>query len=219
MLKPNALRLVVLGALAGAVTIGSAVLYGRISNRWGIDSRLQAASQRLDSFPERIGPWRVAEEKSLDDNAARILECQGYVYRRYVHESTGDSVTLAILLGPAGPMSVHDPEICYASRMYVAAEGRSQVLIDANGAKQAFWLATLRSKEVAGREIRVYFSWHDGARWRAPARPRFAFLGSPYLYKMQLIATAPAKSTASADAGRRFLDDAVMLMNEQLASR
>jgi len=193
-----------LSALACAVLIAltllSGVLHGRMSNRWGQASRLAEAGSLLLGLPAEIGDWQqVGDSHQLSGEAAAVLECSGYVIRNYIHRDTRESVTVGLIVGPSGPMSVHTPEVCYSSREFPMIAGPE---------RQVLWRTTHKSVRLEGTALLVYYGWNDGTRWTAAEHPRFAYAGKPYLYKLQLAVPAPlAASGDYEDAGLRFLRD------------
>ena len=203
-----------LSALACAVLIAltllSGVLHGRMSNRWGQASRLAEAGSLLLGLPAEIGDWQqIGDSHQLSGEAAAVLECSGYVIRNYIHRDTRESVTVGLIVGPSGPMSVHTPEVCYSSREFPMIAGpERQVLKTADGVQHELWRTTHKSVRLEGTALLVYYGWNDGTRWTAAEHPRFAYAGKPYLYKLQLAVPAPlAASGDYEDAGLRFLRD------------
>lgn len=204
-----------------ALTLFSGVLHGRMSNRWGPTSRLAEAGQLLSGLPDEIGDWQQAgPAQELSGEAAAALECSGYVIRNYVHRDTRETVTVGLLVGRAGPMSVHTPEVCYSSREFPMVAGpERQVLKTADGVQHEFWRTTHKSTRLEGTALRAYYGWNDGQRWTAAEHPRFAYAGKPYLYRLQLAVPAPlAADEHYEDAGLRFLRDLLPVAKHHLLS-
>lgn len=202
-----------------ALTLFAGVLHGRMSNRWGMTSRLVEAGTLLADLPAVIGDWQqVGNSHELSGEAAAVLECSGYVLRNYVHRDTREVVTVGLLVGPAGPMSVHTPEVCYSSREYpIIAGPERHVLKTPDGVQHEFWRTTHRSVRLEGSGLLVYYGWNDGSRWTAADHPRFAYAGKPFLYKLQLAVPAPLAASANQeDAGLRFLRDLVPVAKNYL---
>ena len=103
--------------LAGATLLGG-VIQGRMSRRWGRSQEFQVLADRLQELPTEIGPWHMRASPPLAPAAEAVLECAGYVSRQYENRKTGEIVTVAVLLGPAGPISVHTPDVCYSSQEF-----------------------------------------------------------------------------------------------------
>ena len=146
----------------------------------------------------------------MDEPTRQILDCAGYVNRQYVNRRSGETISLAIILGPAGPISVHTPEICYSSRAYSITTPRKQVLFtDQRGRSHAFWALTFRSNNVSADQLCVYYGWTSDGTWRAPESARFEFAGRPMLYKLQIATLSPPTETGqqkeSQDACAKFL--------------
>ncbi|MGA2067988.1 MAG: exosortase-associated EpsI family protein [Thermoguttaceae bacterium] len=194
--------------LVVVLTLASGMLQGRIRNRWGPSDSMLAAAEKLDGVPGQFGNWRLESSQELDPGAVQMLECTGYVCRRYVNERTGELVSMVLIVGPAGPISVHTPEICYSSQNYKTRDPRQRVAIEDSHATELgqFWTLGFRSKPPRADVLRVYYAWSTGSEWTAPDAPRFAFTGWPYLYKLELSCNqAPGADVARDDACRKFL--------------
>ncbi len=220
----NVVSFAVAGSVLVALTLLSGVLHGRMSNRWGQTSKLAEAGVLLADLPSIIGDWQqVGTSHELSGEAAAALECSGYVIRNYVHRDTREIVTVGLIVGPAGPMSVHTPEVCYSSREYHLIAGpERQTLKTPDGLQHEFWRTTHRSIRLEGSALLVYYGWNDGSRWTAADHPRLAYAGKPLLYKLQLAVPVPlADSPDREDAGMRFLRDFLpvakhLLLNPEL---
>ena len=113
-------------ALVVAMTVASAVLQGRIRNRWGPSESMQAAAQELGKAPNSFGGpqndrWQLIVTETTDrfpDDVIEMLECSGYINRCYENRRTGEKVDVFVVIGPTGPISSHTPEICFSSQNY-----------------------------------------------------------------------------------------------------
>ncbi len=172
--------------LAVGLTLMSGLLHGRMSQRWGMDDRMQAAAERLQLFPEQVGPWHQEATYELGDSAMQLLECQGYIHRGYRHQETGDYLKLAVMVGPGSKMSIHVPEICYEASNFSLLGDRKRMSIESNGEEQSFWSVMFQVNDVSERRVRVLYGWSTGKSWTAPRLPRWSVAGYPILYKLQL---------------------------------
>jgi hypothetical protein len=195
-------------ALLLAGTLGAGAMHGQMSGRWGLrETGQQAAEQLLMGLPSEVGNWRLRHEDKLAPDVVKVLQCPAHIIRVYEHQQTGDVATVAVLLGPPGPISVHTPEICYSSRDFTISGDRRTVSISANsGANHAFWELPLKTNNVHATPLRVMYAWSAGTQWEAAKYPRFEFGGLSHLYKLQVAVTkaGPVKSSEF-DAGRDFL--------------
>jgi hypothetical protein len=191
-----------------AATFGAGALHGRLSGRWGVEATAQSAAEKLTpDFPVAFGNWQQVSEVPLGDEVVRVLQCPAYISRTYKHQQTGDLATVAVLLGPPGPISVHTPEICYSSRDFSISGERRKVTVHApEGVEQAFWELPLTKNNVHASPLRVLYGWSAGKNWEAARYPRFGYGGLSHLYKLQVAVTANAATKPSEfDAGRDFL--------------
>lgn len=200
-----------------SLTLGTALVHGRLTNRWGRPVAMLAAVERVDAFPRQIGDWQSEDTAELSPNILQMLECQGYLQRNYTNVKTQETVSVAVLVGPPGPMSVHTPEVCYPRRNFQIAKEPERLPL---GGENHIWGITLRSPQLDARTLRVYYAWTDGQQWEAPDEPRLAFAGREYLMKIQLASYVDARSaSAQSDPCLKFLHDAMPALNQALGRK
>ncbi|MBJ42286.1 MAG: hypothetical protein CMJ80_03160 [Planctomycetaceae bacterium] len=211
-----------LAILASLITLGSGWLHGHITQRWGQSDAMMQAALRLDSLPAQVGPWVFDASYELSDEAVAMLSCQGYIYRGYRNEVTGDSIKLAVMVGPGAKMSVHVPEVCYESNNYTLLEDREIFNVEVNGQTHHFWSVHFRVNEVSQRELRVLYGWTNGGHWQAPRVARWYVAGEPVLYKLQvshaLTGLVHVDEQASQEATRLFMQMVIPLIQAKLES-
>jgi len=192
-----------------ALTVLSGMVHGHLSGRWGDPPEVKEAARKLKELPREFGPWRMHSEEEMTDHVRGMLECDGYLFRTYVHQETGESVRVAFLLGPSGPISVHTPEICYSSRDYDVRDEKAPMTVeDGEGAAGEFWVLTFQSRDVNADLLRVCYAWSAGRDWSIPKEPRFTFAASPHLYKIQMASVLPpGADLETEDTCRKFLHD------------
>jgi len=210
-----AVAIVLLAGLTGL----SGVLHGRMSNRWGPAPDTLTAANRLREIPERFGDWRMLEAEALSESVRNMLQCSGEVVRRYQNRQNGDIVSVTLLIGPPGPISVHTPEVCFGSRNFRGRGERQAVSIPAvPGENNELWRLDYQVDNLRGDQLRVYYGWSAGGRWTAAKDARFEFAGRPYLYKMQLSSLLPiGGDPAAPDPCFRFLKDFIPAAKPYLA--
>jgi hypothetical protein len=198
--------IVALGS-AALLTLASGLLHGRMSQRWGMDERMQLAAQQLAMFPEQIGAWQQEATFEMGKSAIELLECQGYVQRGYRNRETGDYVKLALMVGPGAKMSIHVPEICYEASNFTLLSPRQRFHVTAAGQEHAFWGVTFQVNDATERRVRVLYGWSDGQQWVAPRMPRWSVAGQPVLYKLQLSYVINGDSPQGVGDGDKMLSD------------
>jgi hypothetical protein len=189
-------------------TAGSGWLHGRLINRWGEETALQTAAQRLEQpLPLRLGPWRLVKSTEMEAGALEILQSAGHLQGIYSNDETGDSVIVQLVAGPSGPISAHTPEICYAGQEYAMAGERRRIAIsDLDGREHSFWQLQALSQHLSRPDLHVLYGWSAGNSWEATDGPRFAFGGLPVLYKLQLARVAtPRRSDHDLEPSSDFL--------------
>jgi hypothetical protein len=176
-----------LGAVAVLVVNG--VVHGLWSQRWASvnEPLVQAAGDRLSKVPLKVGNW---EGQPIPTDAATLPEemVGRNVSIQYVHRVTGDVVVVFLASGHTSTMKGHTPMECYPANGYRVAVPQLRVHPDPEASPAPeFWAATFSQTEPAPVHLRVFWSWKDGARWRAPENLGRALRASPFLYKCYAI--------------------------------
>lgn len=208
-----------LGALICASLLGHAGCRWFTTQR-GQEELLNQAALTLARLPEVIGNWRAAPNpQPIEVRALAQLGCRAHVDRIYVHDETGERVSLILLAGQAGPLAVHTPAICYASADFQLVEAAHPVPLRASGQAAApdqsgedqFRVIRFQRTTIPGEHHKVYYAWAlPGSVWVAPAAPRVALAGAPMLYKLQVAVAGTDLDQvpeAPGDAAARFLAD------------
>jgi hypothetical protein len=205
-------RIVVLLGMALALTLGNGLVQGKWQNRWGVPDSVKAAQQQLTDLPGEFGPWRLHSTSELGEVEQDILQNYGYVAGVYVHNQTGATIRCSVLLGPAGPTSVHTPEICWGSHAYCATGERVALRIPSRS--DEFWTTTFRSRDVSNTAVRAVYGWRFADHWQAPEEPRIRFGTQPYLYKLQIAVDGDDKLTRG--LAHEFLIDFLPALDSRL---
>lgn len=209
--------------VAVALTVASGVIQGRMSDRWGPPAAVYTAAETIDQLPKTVKgqsrTWELLDSEELTEIEKNTLKPINYFCRRYIcragESQLGAVVRVTLLVGLHGPISVHNPEICYSARDFPVVEAKRQVPIGESG--DTFWAETVSSNDADRGKLRIYWGWSTGKTWTAPDDARFHFAGSPYLYKLQLASREPGGIEVSAgDACKEFLEDFVPLLQGYL---
>src|ERR1700722_2298362 len=177
---------------ACVLIVGTGIVHGLWTDRWGRSQELEMAVARLNrNMPGDLGP-RKAEGAELDAGALRAAGAIGHWPRRYKHTRTGETLDVIVLCGRSGQISVHRPEHCYRSAGFemlsAAALYRPKALAPAE-----FWTALFRKQEADGPiQDRIFWAWFAESTWVAPSGdPRAAFARYRALYKLYVIRAVP----------------------------
>ncbi len=177
---------------------------------------VKAAAARLNSIPEQIGAWTSSPEE-IDERERRMAEIVGSVRRTYRNSENGYVVSLTILCGASGPMSVHPPTACFEGVGYELSSGQSVVTFaDADDTQSSLNRATFRLPGSQMSDVvRVFWGWSDGGKWTAPANPRLAFRGQPYLFKLYVVDRSLPR-TDDVRQSEAFLEEALPEIRREL---
>jgi hypothetical protein len=184
-----------------ALTLPAAYFQGTVLQRWGDDAQLGQHVAAIDRIPQQIGDWRfVADGEPIHDYVIKQLELRKYTHRLYEHRQTGQRLSMLLLVGPAGPLVRHPPEICYQTRANQLL--RSQDLAIAIESQSArLRLLEYQSSSVVDGDFFVAYAFGADGRWDVPDSPRLAFGGRAALFKLQVLSERSGEPSATRPAG------------------
>jgi hypothetical protein len=116
----------------------------------------------------------------------------------YVNQKTGQAVSVLLMCGPFGPMSVHTPDVCYRAAGFdaVAPPARREVATEAGPPGEVRHAVFRKLESAVPRHLRICWSWSADGPFRAPDRPRVTFRGKPALYKLYVLREVAAPDEA-----------------------
>src|SRR5205807_802913 len=158
-------------------------------DRWGDQQVLADSAAGLAGLPMTIGDW---EGQALDLQLSPRDEAlmTRLMARRYTSRLNASAVSILLVCGRPGPVSVHTPDVCYEGIGYemAAAPVRYAAREGSSAASAQFWLADFERQQAAVPvRLRILWSWHAGGAWQAPDDPRLTFARFPVLYKLYVI--------------------------------
>jgi len=211
---------VALAALVGLSLVGD-FLCRTLASPVDREKLLESAAERVSRLPSQIGSWRMKRSAPLPDETLQMLRCRAHENRVYMDDQTGETVSLVLMTGTAGPLVAHTPEVCYSSVDFETIEPAHPEAIRQSGSgSDVFDQVTFRSRNVAADTQRVFYGWRTvSGSWVAPKNPRLSLGGEPLLYKVQLTGEAPPEKLSGAsatDPARRFLKELLPALDEIL---
>ncbi|HWG45961.1 MAG TPA: exosortase-associated EpsI family protein [Gemmataceae bacterium] len=171
-------------ALTGsAALIACGIVHGFWTDRWLPPVETAQAADRLETVPLELGEWdgEVIAVKSGEAGAG----VAGCIRRRYVNRKTGAEVSLFLVCGRSGPVSIHTPEVCYgASGFMVGNKSRFEV----NETGDNMWKTdAIRASATEETRLRLYWGWNGGNGWTASNDARLQFVGGAVLHKLYIV--------------------------------
>jgi len=196
------------------LTIAPAVWHGQILRRWGIPDELAYHATTIEELPEQLGEWRlVAKGDPVKEHVREQLKLQGYLHRIYEHAGTGQRVSLLLMVGTAGPLVRHPPEICYESQANRLA---SSTLLDVerDGHTSRFRLLEFSSRSPVPQDFLIAYAFGSEGHWDNPSSPRLAYAGKSMLYKVQVLTDASRERDRLQPQGMKaFIGELVPVLN------
>ena len=164
--------------IAFVMVLSSGLVHGLWTDRWHKSEALELAVGRVESVPLQLGGWKGQPLKT-DTEEFEQAGALGYWMREYRNKH--QSVTVLLMCGRAGRMSVHTPDICYQGLGYQMAGASQRVEVPSKGGRSAeLWMGRF-TKRTGSSSLRLYWSWNDGSGWLAPSSPRWQYRGKPFL--------------------------------------
>lgn len=192
-----------------ALAVAGAVVHGGLTNRWSGDTaQLEAVAETLQLAPRTFGDWRLESETEFDDDVKGILNCAGSWHRTYVHQTSGQVVSVAMIVGPPGPTSSHFAEMCYTTQGHTTLGPGSRFQLELPGnERHEFFEDNFASPDLSAQRLQVCYSWRQTDKWCVPTIPRATFGGRPFLYKIQVAANCSNGDAGDAESPcRAFLE-------------
>ena len=183
-------------ALTALLTGG--YVHGLYSERWRTSNELEFGIERLPTVPLEIDGWKAEE---IESNQAEfdLAGARGYWSR--IYRKDGQEILAILMVGRAGRMSVHTPEVCYRGAGYeLFGPPVPHDVGEPDAALGRFWTANFMKPSAAGAELQLDWGWNCGHGWQAPASPRWEFAGRPALYKLYLSRSSAGGNTATQTA-------------------
>lgn len=173
-------------ALGSAVVLVllSAAAAGLLTNRWGFSMSTAEAAERLKAVPLELDGWDV-QELTLNERELQIGEIAGYLSRRYVHRRTGTILTVLVMCGRPGPLSVHLPDVCYTNSGWQQKGTTKYAMPD--GPFEFDVMRMTKPTATGPSELRLYLAMGSRGTWGVPKRPRVAFAGQAALFKIYVV--------------------------------
>src|SRR5207248_5234060 len=135
----------------------SGVVHGVWTNRWSAPEALGRATARMAELPTALGEWD-GQAGELDARQLAVADVSGHLLRRYVNRRSGAVVTVLLLCGRPGPVSVHRPEVCYGNQGYELAGPRSKY--EAPGEGGELWACRFQKYRAGVPEyLRILYGW------------------------------------------------------------
>ena len=187
-------------AAALGITVLSGLVHGSWTNRWETSQELELAVSRCERLPMLLGDWR-GRESPADTCAIKAAGLDGCLSRQYENRKSGATVSLLLVCGRPGPVSVHTPDICYPGAGYEMVQERPVRFSGGSTAQRAEFLGAdfVNDQSFPPDRLRVHWSWTATGNWGVPANPRIAFASHRYLYKMYLVTHVVGESPSFDD--------------------
>jgi hypothetical protein len=175
--------------LAVLIILSVGVVHGLWTDRWALSDEPQASASKLPDVPLVVGEWQGTAQE-MDPGSFAIADIAGYLMRRYTNPRTGVTLSLLVVCGRPGPVSVHTPDVCYggAGFVLVAPANQETFAYDSAPAPAEFNVGHFRKVQAGlATHLRIFWTWNNDGVWRAPRNPRWTFASSRALYKLYVV--------------------------------
>jgi hypothetical protein len=207
--------------LVGLALVGAmGVVHGLYSDRWGPSAQLERAVAGLGRVPAQFGDW-VGADVALDPAVIKAAGIERGVFRRYQDSRTGEAVSVLLVCGRGGPISVHTPDVCYEGAGYrqLATEQKRELGGDGDRT-DSFNAARFGKPGIVPTQMEIYWGWSlDGVTWQVPESPRRTLAPARALYKMYVVREyAPGSEAERAKTCEIFLKEFIPQLRQALPS-
>lgn len=156
--------------------------------RWEKLEPIDEYVSRIDEIPLTIGNW-AGQDNPLDQGEMDSAGISGHIFREYTDATTGKTVSVLLVCGRPGPISVHTPDVCYRGAGFKPIGSPEHKKLDiSEDLDRDFWqLSFIPPRAATGHQLDIYWAWNDGTGFTAPASARLSFGGKSALYKMYVL--------------------------------
>jgi hypothetical protein len=195
------------------VLVISGLVHGSWTNRWEQSQALEEAVRSLQRMPARLGDWQ-GEDLDLEARQFAHSGIDGYKAMGYVDPFDHSRISTLLVVGRAGPVSVHTPDVCYGGAGYemLGRPARHSVGGLPGQGPSELWVVRFRKQGLSETSsLRVFWAWsEDGRQWQVPDNPRMAFGRTAALYKLYVVremasADEPLEDDPAVELIRRFI--------------
>ena len=199
-----------------AMLIGSGVLYAIQTGHTRDPAVMEASAKRVDLARDISLEGWSSERIDFTEKQLRAAEAAGGGSVRYIEGAGGPAnaaITVMLLCGPHGPISVHPPTACFQGVGYrqLGPQEHQQIKAADGTLLGTFWVTEFE-QEIDGHvnRIRTWWAWSSDGLWNAPRNPRLTFAGEPVLYKLYIIERiGPGAKAAGGESAASAADDDV----------
>lgn len=196
-------------ASALVIVVATGVVHGTWTHRWVVSHELTDALARIDKIPASFGDWEGRPMPDLDRESIELAEIRGYLARVYRNRLDHREVTVLLVCGRPGPISLHTPDVCYKGAGYEPESDPTDqsIPIGSGSGPVALKAARFRKQSGTGADVLdISWTWTSNGSWEAPDNPRLHYAPEPLLYKLYLIQRVdPTRDQPDDAAGERFL--------------
>src|SRR5262249_10109712 len=154
---------------------------GYWTDRWSKASAAPASVALLEEMPLDLGDW---QGEKLEGPTRGTEHLQGQFYRRYKNHRTGAMVSVNLVCGRPGPVSIHTPDVCYGASGFDVAD---PMKFQRKDGIECWTAEAVQRKASEQTRLRLFWTWNAGGKWQAADNPRIAFARHPVLYKLYLV--------------------------------
>jgi hypothetical protein len=166
--------------------IGSSAYYHGRFNDQTVDKAalLAEAAERVALLPLKLDDWEGKDRIGVDEEAMRRGGAARYLARVYQRSGTNESLSVLLLCGKPGPISVHTPEVCTAGVNF-SADSNQRKWSPAPDS-ELNW-QTFTSRIEGQPNLEIAWGWSLNGQWIVPKSPRITFGREPSLYKLYVV--------------------------------
>ena len=169
--------------IAFTAVLTAGLVPGLWAGRWGSSAALDAIPERLAAVPAVVGQW-TGRDAEVAPHELSATEANGILRRRFVNARTGAVVSLLVVAGRPGPVSVHTPDICFPGAGFTEMGSAQRLDLSGGDQMKAF---RFQKTNTAPVYLRVLCGWSATGTWSVPDNPRWEFARSPVLYKLYVV--------------------------------
>jgi len=201
--------------IAAIALVATGLVQGFWSDRWSIAEELQHAEEACGQIPTSAGDWNADGPITVK----RQNDGTFYLVQSYTNRRNSETVSIALIGGRPGPVSIHTPDVCYSASGFDVTNRTTQS-IETNAGKANFYTTeALKQNATRNTKLRIYWSWLTSESWQVSDNPRITFAGEPVLFKFYVIRELTSTTSLETDPCVDFIKHMLPAMQQVLSQK
>lgn len=199
--------------VAVVAIVVTGLVHGFWTDRWTNSTAVNNAIEQMNHMPMMVGDWLSQQEGTVATQADGTASLE----RRYLNPKTGEVLSVCLICGRPGPVSIHTPDVCYGASGYNVGDRRTLPVDTTTGKAEVFTADAVKHQSANSTRLRIFWSWLATDQWVVADNPRLTFARQPVLYKFYVLREVPTSTEVERDPSLDFVRQMLPALKQSLS--